>query len=106
MEEGKKSNDKPWLFTKDKHPISPGRPKGSGKSLKEYAREMLANMTEEERLEYLEGLDKTDIWKMSEGLPSQHTDITSGGKPLYIPAELLKKNELDDNTPSSTITDS
>ena len=93
MEEGLKSNNKPWLFKKGQAP-GPGRPKGSGKSLKEYAREYLANMTEEERWEYFDGLDKTDIWKMGEGLPSQHTDITSGGKPLYLPPELLNKNDL------------
>ena len=103
MEETNKTNEKPWLFKKG-NPGGPGRPKG--KSLKEYSRDYLATMTEEERLEFLEGLDKTDIWKMAEGLPSQHTDITSGGKPLYLPTELMKKNEIDDNTSSSAITDS
>ena len=91
MEETFKSNDKPWLFKKGQAP-GPGRPKG--KSLKEYSRDYLASLTDTEREEFLEGLDKTDIWKMAEGLPSQHTDITSGGKPLYLPPELLNKNEL------------
>lgn len=98
-EKGLKTNDKPWLFKKG-NPGGPGRPKGSGKSLKEYSREFLSKMTDEERMEFLEGLPKVDIWKMAEGLPSQHTDVTSGGKPLYLPPELLKKNELDDSSSS------
>ena len=61
-----KTNDKPWLFKKG-NSGGPGRPKG--KSLKEYSREMLAGMTEEERLEFMEGLPKETIWKMAEGNP-------------------------------------
>lgn len=67
-EDALKSNDKPWLFKKGQAP-GPGRPKGVGKSLKEYAREYLANMTEQERLDYLDGLPKDTIWKMAEGNP-------------------------------------
>lgn len=74
-----------------------GRPKGS-KSMKTYIKEKLETMTEEEREEFLAGLPKSEIWKMAEGLPSQHTDITSGGKPLYLPPELLNKNNLDDKS--------
>lgn len=53
-----------------------GRPKG--KTLKEWAREKLMEMTDEERNEFLKGLPKDIIWKMAEGLPQQ--DITSGGE--------------------------
>ena len=50
-----------------------GNPKGRtpGKSLKEYSREFLAKMTDDERLKFMEGLPKIDIWKMAEGNPEQ-----------------------------------
>jgi len=70
-EETNKTNDKPWLFKKG-NPGGPGRP--AGKSLKEYSREYLAKMTDEERMEFLEGLPKETIWKMAEGNPKQDVD--------------------------------
>ena len=72
-----KPNDKPWLFKKG-NPGGPGRPKG--KRMKEYARDYLAHMTEEERQDFMEGLPKEVIWKMAEGNPKQDTDLTTGGK--------------------------
>ena len=80
--ETNKTIDKPWLFKKG-NPGGPGRT--PGKSLKEYSREYLAKMTEEERLNFLEGLPKVDIWKMAEGSPHSTEDITSGNKPLPQP---------------------
>lgn len=77
-EDAIKTSDKPWLFKKGCMP-GPGRPKGVGKSLKEYAREYLANMTEEERLDYLDGIDKKTIWEMSEGKPKQDTETKLTG---------------------------
>ena len=79
-----------------------GRPKG--KTLKEFAREYYLLKTDEEKRVYIEKLEEKKpgfAWTMGEGMPSQHTDVTSDGKPLYIPAELLTKNKLDD-TASST----
>lgn len=73
-DEGLKTNDKPWLFKKG-NPGGPGRPKGSGKSLKEYSREFLANMTDEERMDFLDGLPKEVIWKMSEGNPESNDKL-------------------------------
>ena len=80
-DDGLKTNDKPWLFKKG-NAGGPGRPKGSGKSLKEYSREYLSSMTEEERLEFLDGLPKVDIWKMAEGMPDTKTDLTSKGEKI------------------------
>lgn len=51
-----------------------GRPKG--KSLKTYAREMLEEMTDEERQEFFEGIDKRVIWEMAEGKAKQDASIT------------------------------
>lgn len=51
----------------------PGRPKG--KSMKEYSREYLESMTEEERADFLNEIDKSLIWKMAEGNPHQGSSL-------------------------------
>ena len=57
-----------------------GRPKG--KTLKEFAREMLMSMPDEEKLEYLKKLPPEIVWRMSEGNPHNTQDVTSEGKAL------------------------
>lgn len=87
-----KTNDKPWLFKKG-NPGGPGRPKG--KSLKEYSRDYLSSMTDDERQDFLEGLPKEVIWKMAEGNPETKTDVTSGGKPIImVPPEIANKYDI------------
>ncbi len=73
MEESNKTSEKPWLFKKG-NPGGPGRPKG--KSLKEYSREYLASMTEEERQDFLEGMSKETVWKMAEGNPKNDVELS------------------------------
>jgi hypothetical protein len=51
-----------------------GRPKG--KTMKEYAKDLLACQTEEERQEFLHGLPKDIIWRMAEGQPKQDTELS------------------------------
>lgn len=65
---------KPWLWKKGQSGNIMGRPKG--KTMKEYAREFLERMTDEERDEWLEGIPKEKIWEMSEGKAKQDTNIT------------------------------
>lgn len=60
-------------------PGNNANPKGRppGKSLKEWVRERLLNMSEDERKEFIKGLSPDIIWRMAEGNPAQ--DVTSGG---------------------------
>lgn len=62
------------LWTGNKH----GRPKGS-KSLKTYVKEMLAGMNDDEKLEFLEGVDKKVLWEMAEGKPDTSGDLNVKG---------------------------
>ena len=80
----------PYMWKKGQSGNPTGRPKG--KTMKEYARELLQCQTEEERQEFLNGIPKVDIWKLAEGLPQQ--DITSGGEAI-IPVPLI--NYVRDN---------
>ena len=78
-----------------------GRPKG--KSLKEYSREYLSKMTDEERMEFMEGLNKVDIWKMAEGNPENKSDVTSDGKAINF---ILNKDLAEDDISQDTKTSS
>jgi hypothetical protein len=88
------TNSRPWLYKKGQSGNPGGRPVGS-KSMKTWIKEKLATMTEEEREVFLEGVPKHEIWKMAEGNPANATDITSGGKPIVLPSEIIKQNESD-----------
>lgn len=70
-----------------------GRPKGA-KSMKTFARDYLAALPDEEKVEFLRILDPDLVWKMAEGAPQTDTDITSGGKPIPLLANL---NVISDN---------
>lgn len=73
---------KPYLWKKGQSGNPNGRPKG--KTLKEFAREYLMSLPDDEKVEYLESLPTEIVWKMAEGNPETKTDITSGGKPIPI----------------------
>lgn len=83
------TNNRPWLFQKGKSGNPGGRPKGS-KSLKTRAREYLEGLSDEEAIEYFNGLNKLDVWKMAEGNPDTKTDITTKGEKVNVNPELLE----------------
>ncbi len=97
----KENTSKPWLWKKGQSGNIMGRPKG--KTMKEYAREYLERMTNEERDEWLEGIDKHKIWEMSEGKADTKADVTSGGLPIIVLAnEIANKNDSDTSTGSNS----
>lgn len=78
-----KQNSRPWLFKKGQSGNPAGRPKGT-KSLKTYVKEMIQDMTDEEKLEFLEGIDKKTLWEMSEGKAKQDVELSGEVKSKII----------------------
>lgn len=84
--EGKKNYA--WLAPYQYKKGQSGNPTGrvaKGESLKEYAKRRLANMTDEEKEEFMNGLSKDIVWKMGEGNPKQDTEFSGKeGGPIQI----------------------
>ena len=93
-ETDKQKDSRPWLFKKGQSGNPAGRPKT--KTLKEYARDMLASMSEEERQDFFHGIDKKELWEMAEGKAPQSIDHTTLGKEL--PQPILNLNVLPDDS--------
>lgn len=67
------------VFRKNQSGNPKGRPVGSI-SLKAYAKQMLEEMDDEQRQEYMQGLPKQFIWEMAEGKAESKTESIVSGK--------------------------
>lgn len=70
--------EKPWLFKPGVSGNPKGRPPGT-KSLKTYAKEYLLSLSDEEKLEFMAGMDKRIVWEMAEGKAKQDTEVDLKG---------------------------
>lgn len=57
---------KPYQFKPGQSGNPSGKPKGTV-SLKKFAQKYIQELTDEEKLEFMRGLNKKDIWEMAEG---------------------------------------
>lgn len=64
---------KPYQFKKGQSGNPMGRP--PGRSLKDRAKAYLAGLTDEEAVEFFEGMNKKDVWEMAEGKAKQDVDL-------------------------------
>ena len=88
---------KPWLFKKGQSGNPDGRPKGS-KSLKTWVKEYLEQMSDEDRIEFLNKISPDMVWRMAEGQPHQSNDTTVEVKPSPLLNALLNNNSNPQDT--------
>lgn len=93
---------KSYVFKKGVSGNPGGRPAGV-KSMKEYAREYLESMSEDDRIDFLNSLDHKFIWEMGEGKPKT---VFSGDSenPIFITLskEIANQNDINPDTISSS----
>lgn len=99
---------KPWQFK----PGQSGNPSGKKKgtvSLKTFAKKYIQELSDEEKLEFLAGLNKKDVWEMAEGKPDTKSDVnvkatvsladlykSSTSRPSDSGDQLLEQSKIDE----------
>jgi len=84
----------PYKWKKGQSGNPHGRPKG--KTLKEFAREYLESLPDDEKIEYLASLPTELTWRMAEGNPTNEND-------LHLKGDLIiKRISFDDQGNNDT----
>lgn len=72
---------------------SPGRP--LGQTMKEFARQYLMSMTDEEKVLFMKNVGDETVWKMAEGNPAQdNTHNVEGKLIIEISKEIATKYDV------------
>lgn len=98
MDTQEQKNNRPWLYKKGQSGNPGGRPKGSI-SMKTWLANKLAAMTEEEREEFISGMNKIDLLKMAEGNPKNDDSLkVEGNITIQISKSIADKNGINETT--------